>query len=88
MEEVKQTINTYVISFIRTLTPTIVGQFISWLALAGILDNGGEISAQLIVALNALFTAVYYAGVRLLEEFVSKKFGWLLGYAKKPEYKG
>ncbi len=82
------TLNNQVISIIRTFVPVLVGQIMAWAAAQGILDATGEISSLLITAFTLLFTTVYYALARYLETFVSAKFGWLLGYAKKPEYKG
>ena len=76
------------VSIIRTITPSIVGLFISWLAVVGIIDTTGEISAALLRALDLVCIGAYYALVRLLETKYSSKFGWLLGSPKAPEYKG
>jgi len=76
------------ISAIRTFVPLIVGQVMTWLAALGILDTTGEISAALISSLTAITTLGYYVVVRILEVKFSAKFGWLLGFAKTPEYKG
>lgn len=76
------------ISIIRTVVPVLVGQLMTLLAVIGIVDTTGEISAAAISFFTILFTSLYYAGVRYLEEKYSKQFGWLLGYANKPEYKG
>ena len=84
----KETINAQIISIIRTFVPVLVGQIITWLAAQGILDATGEISGLLISMLTLVFTTAYYAIVRLLETKVSSKFGWLLGVAKTPTYKG
>lgn len=84
----KETINAQFISLIRTFVPVLVGQIITWLAAQGILDATGEISGLLITVFTLVFTTAYYALARYLETFVSAKFGWLLGYAKAPEYKG
>lgn len=83
MEQIK----TLGISVIRTIVPMIVGQIMTWLAVIGVLDQTGEVSASLISAFTILFTALYYAGVRYLEVKYSAQFGWLLGVAKSPEYK-
>lgn len=80
-------INDQVVSIIRTIVPTIVGQVMGWLAIKGILDNDGVITAALIFIITTGATALYYALARLLETYVSTKFGWLLGVAKKPVYK-
>lgn len=80
-------VNDQIASYIRTITPVFVGQIMTWLAAAGVLDETGEISGLLISGFTLLFTAAYYIVARLLETFVSEKFGWLLGFAKSPEYK-
>lgn len=82
----KETINAQIISIIRTFVPVLVGQIITWLATQGILDSTGEISGLLITVFTLVFTTAYYALARYLETFVSAKFGWLLGYAKRPVY--
>ena len=77
--------NDLISSIIRTVTPLIVGQVLSWLALLGINDAGGEVSASLIVLVTTILTTIYYSLARLLE----RKFpsaGWLLGLAKAPKY--
>ncbi len=81
-----ETFHAQVVSIIRTFVPVLVGQILTWLASYQILDTDGQISAALITILTLIFTTGYYAIARLLETFVSKKFGWLLGYAKAPEY--
>ncbi len=83
MEAIKQ----IGIGAIRTLVPHLVGQILTWLTVFGIVDTTGSMRADLISALMALFTVVYYILVRVLEQWLSKKFGWLLGYASVPEYK-
>lgn len=82
----REVINAQAISIIRTVTPVLVGQVMTWLAAQGVLDATGEISALMISGLTLLFTTLYYALARWLETFVSAKFGWLLGYAKQPVY--
>lgn len=77
--------NDFAISIIRTLVPSIVGGVLGFLAARGInIDESTATALQ--TALTGLFTALYYGLVRLLETKFSDKFGWLLGYAKKPEY--
>lgn len=83
----KDEFNSQIVSLIRTVVPVAVGQLLTWLATKGVLDETGEISAALISMFTIVFTSVYYALARLLEVFVSKKFGWLLGVAKAPNYK-
>jgi len=78
--------NNQMVSLIRTVVPVIVGQLITWLAAAGIIDQTGQISAALLSLLTVILTAAYYAIVRVLEAKVSDKFGWLLGVPKAPTY--
>lgn len=74
----------FLLSFIRTYVPIIIGGLISWLATKGIdLD---ESSAQaLIVGVTGFITALYYFVVRVLES-LWPSFGILLGSKKQPEY--
>lgn len=72
-------------SLVRTVVPLIVGAVIAWLVKLGIpVDD--DLSSTLATLLTLVFTAVYYALVRLLETYVTPKFGWLLGFARKVEY--
>jgi hypothetical protein len=64
-------------SFVRTLTPVLAGG----LAAVGV-KHGTDVSPQL---LSGLITGWYTIG-RLGEHTVNRRFGWMLGYAKKPEY--
>lgn len=74
-------------SIVRTLTPIIVGAVVGWITTAGIaLDP--EFQGALTVVVGAAFSGIYYVAVRLLETYVTPKFGWLLGLAKAPEYDG
>ncbi|MFH8771995.1 hypothetical protein [Streptomyces sp. NPDC017958] len=73
--------NLYV-SLIRTGVPALIG----WLvALAA--RHGLGLDAQ---ALNGVLTPMaafcYYAVFRLAEQYVSPRWGWLLGYARPPQY--
>lgn len=73
-------------SIVRTVVPIIVGAVIGWAVSQGIeLDPKFELS--LTAAITAAFQGAYYIAVRLLEKYVSPKFGWLIGLAKQPEYK-
>lgn len=81
-------LNQQVTSLIRTFVPVLVGQIMGWAAVAGILDQNGQISGILISLLTMGFTALYYIVVRWFETYVSPKFGWLLGMAKQPDYGG
>jgi hypothetical protein len=65
-------------SFVRTLTPVLAGG----LTAVGV-KHGTDVSPQL---LSGLITGWYTIG-RLGEHTVNRRFGWMLGYAKKPEYR-
>jgi len=72
-------------SIVRTLTPIIVGAVVGCAV-----SNGIELDAQFELALIGVITVaaqgIYSGAVRVLETYVSPKFGWLLGLAKAPEY--
>jgi hypothetical protein len=70
-------------SIVRTIVPIVVGSVIAWLVRLGItLDK--EFETLLTALLTGGLTAIYYVAVRLLETYVTPKFGWLLGFAKAP----
>lgn len=70
--------NDYASSLIRTVTPVVVGWLIALLPSLDSAATGAFVSS--------LLAALYYALVRVLEDRVSPKFGWLLGLAKTPGY--
>ncbi|MFE2578851.1 hypothetical protein [Streptomyces sp. NPDC059378] len=73
--------NLYV-SMIRTGIPALAGWLVTLAA-----SHGLGLDAQ---ALAGVLTPVaafcYYAVFRLAEQYVSPKWGWLLGYARPPQY--
>jgi len=72
-------------SLVRTFTPIIVGAVLGWFATAGIaLDSEFEGAVTLLV--SGVLSGIYYVAARLLETYVTPKFGWLLGLAKQPDY--
>lgn len=72
-------------SLVRTFTPIVVGYVLGWFATAGIeLDE--KFAPALTALVGAVLSGIYYVAVRLLETYVTPKFGWLLGLAKTPEY--
>jgi cation transporter-like permease len=72
-------------STVRTIVPIIVGAVIGWAVTQGItLDDQFEVALTLTI--TGAFQGIYYLVVRLFETYVSPKFGWLLGLAKKPVY--
>ena len=72
-------------SLVRTVVPLVVGAVVSWFVTAGIVLDP-EFEGALTIAVTAGLTGVYYVVVRLLETYVTPKFGWLLGLAKEPVY--
>lgn len=71
-------------SIVRTVTPVIVGYALSLFVLLG-LEVGDELTLALEGVVTAVLTGAYYVIVRLLEVYVTPKFGWLLGLAKSPD---
>lgn len=69
-------------SLIRTVVPLLVGWIVAVLLKANVKAD----TAQVELWISPLVTALYYSGVRFLEEKVNPKFGWLLGKASAPQY--
>lgn len=72
-------------SLVRTFTPIIVGTVLGWFVAAGITVDP-EFEKAFTLLISAVLSGVYYVGVRLLETYVTPRFGWLLGLAKQPDY--
>lgn len=70
-------------SILRTIVPVIVGYVLGWAASIN-LPLDPQFEGLLTAALTGGFTLIYYTVVRLLETYVTPKFGWLLGLAKSP----
>ncbi|MFI7136592.1 hypothetical protein ACIBQ5_02130 [Streptomyces massasporeus] len=69
-------------SLVRTGVPAAVG----WLV-AVALRYGLDLDATAVTGvLTPVTTFAYYGVFRLAEEHVSPRFGWLLGYARPPQY--
>ncbi|GAA0694974.1 hypothetical protein GCM10010193_57100 [Kitasatospora atroaurantiaca] len=73
--------NVYV-SLLRTGLPALVGWLVSLAAQHGLDLDPSALSG----VLTPLVGFAYYAVFRLAEEHVSPQFGWLLGYARPPQY--
>ena len=73
--------NLYV-SLLRTGVPALVGWLVSVAAAKGLDLDAGAVSG----VLTPVVIFAYYVLFRLAERYVSPRFGWLLGYAKPPEY--
>jgi hypothetical protein len=69
-------------SLIRTVVPLIVG----WIVAVLLKIHVSADASQVALWVSPLVTAMYYSGVRLLEEKVNPAFGWLLGKASAPQY--
>lgn len=80
----RQTVNNFVTSAIRTVSPIIIGALVAWLASLS-LQLDAETQTGLIVALVGVLQAVYYLVVRLLEKRWPQ-LGVLLGSASQPKY--
>ena len=70
-------------SVVRTFVPVVVGWVTGAFAAANI-PVDPQLEVTLAGALTALFTTVYYIILRLLETYVTPKFGWLLLLPKAP----
>jgi len=78
-------VTTFWTSLVRTLTPMVVGWIVTMLTGIGLAvdeEFRGSIEGLVTVA----FGVVWYVAIRLLETYVTPKFGWLLGIAKAPDY--
>lgn len=75
--------NALVASVIRTLVPVIVGQVASWLLLAHVILPPTAL-AGLSAFVGGLLTAIYYVGVRVLEQ-QWPALGILLGLPSSPD---
>ncbi len=70
-------------SVVRTIVPVIVGSVLGFFAGLN-LPVDPQFEVLLGTVLTTLFTGIYYIGVRLLETYVTPKFGWLLLFPKAP----
>lgn len=73
--------NLYV-SLIRTGVPALVGWLVSLAAARGLHLSGDALTS----VLTPLASFAYYTLFRVAEHYVSPRFGWLLGYARPPQY--
>lgn len=71
-------------SIVRTVVPAVVGQVVSWAAVAHVSVDAST-QAELAAGLGVVLTAGYYAGVRALEARWPA-IGWLLGAKGAPSY--
>ncbi len=78
--------NDYVISNIRTFVPILVGAIVAWLATKNIPLDPKSVDGLIALGTSG-FTLLYYLIIHALEQ-KWPKFGWLLGYAKTPQYDG
>ncbi|MEV7936593.1 hypothetical protein AB0O82_10660 [Kitasatospora sp. NPDC088264] len=73
--------NVYV-SLLRTGVPALVGWLVALAGRYGLDLDPGAVAGVLAPASGFL----YYAIFRFAEEHISPQFGWLLGYARPPQY--
>lgn len=69
-------------SIVRTVVPLVVG----WLLAQPVIAQAGITEEQATTAVTVAVQAVYYLVARLFEHYVSPRFGWLLGLARRPSY--
>lgn len=81
----KNALEAFWLSVLRTFVPIVVGTVVSWLTVRGI-ELDPEFEVTLSAMLFAAAAVLWHAVARLLETFVSPKFGVLLGSTKRPEY--
>jgi hypothetical protein len=74
------TLTDFAKSHCRVIVAAVVGFVISYA-----LRHGADLSNYQ-GALTTVLTVAYYALVRILERYVTPKFGWLLGLAQQPVY--
>lgn len=84
LKELKSAAAVLYASVVRTVVPYIVGVILGWAAAAGI-EVDDKLEAALGAVLAALFGTLWYVIARVLEVYVSPRFGWLLGLAKSPD---
>lgn len=82
---IKDTVKDLFIGIARTASPMIAGYVISLFAMAG-LELSPEQQVQVSFLVFSAISLLYYVLARVCEEYVSPKFGWLLGVAKTPDY--
>ena len=70
------------VSLIRTGVPALAGWLVALAARHGLGLDAQALSG----VLTPLAAFCYYAVFRLAEQYVSPRWGWLLGYARPPQY--
>ena len=82
---IKETTKNLWIGIARTASPLLAGYIGSLFVMAG-LELTPEQQEQVTLLVFAVLSLGYYVLSVLFERYLSPKFGWLLGVAKKPEY--
>ncbi len=72
-------------SLVRTVSPLCAGALIAWAVRQGVTVDE-SVRQPLTEVLTLAFSAGWYLGARLLETWVSPRFGWLLGSPRQPSY--
>jgi hypothetical protein len=78
-------VSPYVISFIRTWVPIVIGALLTWLAVTLKIVVDPSSQAGLVALCVAVLSGAYYALVRLLEK-QWPQLGLFLGVPAKPSY--
>lgn len=72
----------YLLSVVRTFGPVVAGWLITQALRLGVHLDGPE----LVSLMTAGFAMAYYTVFRLAELHLSRRFGWMLGWAAPPDY--
>lgn len=69
-------------AFVRTVTPVVVAYFLGFPAVKAL----GLTEEHVTALVTSVLTVLYWIAVHVFETYVSPKFGWLLGFARRPQY--
>ena len=69
-------------SLVRTVVPIVAGWVVTQALRLGVHLDQASVASAVTAGLGAL----WYAGFRLLEHHVHPAWGWLLGWARPPQY--
>ncbi|MFB7424754.1 hypothetical protein ACFC0K_15925 [Streptomyces hydrogenans] len=72
----------YLLSVVRTVAPIAAGWLITQALRLGVTIEPGPVESLV----TGAFAALYYAAFRFAELKLSPRLGWLLGWARPPEY--
>lgn len=69
-------------AFVRTVTPVVVAYFLGFPAVKAL----GLTEEHVTALVTSVLAVLYWVAVHLFETYVSPRFGWLLGFARRPQY--